>query len=85
MWTVSKTEVADLLKLDLLARLREAREKASLFERTHQQPFEAFEQAVLHEEENFAQWDAYVEWKAYRKGDTCKFCVRENQAAILSG
>jgi hypothetical protein len=29
------------LSLDVMARLREAKEKASLFERTHQQLFEA--------------------------------------------
>ena len=37
MWTVSKKDVADLLKLDVMARLREAREKTALFEQTHQQ------------------------------------------------
>ena len=66
MWTVSKAEVADLLKLDLLARLREANEKVRLFEKTHQQTFEEFERATLQGNEDFAQWDDYVEWKAYR-------------------
>ena len=66
MWTVSKHEVAELLKLDVMARLREAKEKESLFEHTHQQSFEAFEQTVLQGEEDFEQWDDYVEWKAYR-------------------
>lgn len=67
MWTVSKNEVADLLRLDLMARLREAKEKESLYRRTHQQSFEAFEQTVRQGEEDFEQWDDYVEWKAYRK------------------
>lgn len=66
MWTVSKDEVAGLLELDVMARLREAKEKESLFERTHQQSFGAFEQTVLQEEEDFEQWDDYTEWKAYR-------------------
>lgn len=66
MWTVSKDDVADLLRLDVMARLREAKEKESLFERVHQQSFEAFEQDVLRGNEDFEQWDDYVEWKAYR-------------------
>lgn len=67
MWTVSKAEVADLLKLNLLARLREVQEKEELFEQEHEQSFRAFEEAALHGSEDFAQWDDYVEWKAYRK------------------
>lgn len=67
MWTVSKNEVADLLRLDLMARLREAKEKEALYERTHQQSFETFEQTVRQGEEDFEQWDDYVEWKAYRR------------------
>lgn len=67
MWTVSKNEVADLLRLDLMARLREAKEKESLYRRTHQQSFETFKQTVRQGEEDFEQWDDYVEWKAYRK------------------
>jgi len=66
MWTVSKNEVADLLRLDLMARLREAKEKEALYERTHQQSFEAFEQTVKEGDEDFEQWDDYMEWKAYR-------------------
>jgi hypothetical protein len=66
MWTVSKDEVAELLKLDVMARLREAKEKESLLERTNRQSFEAFEQTVLQGEEDFEQWDDYIEWKAYR-------------------
>ena len=67
MWTVSKNDVADLLKLDLMARLREAREKEALYRQTHQQSFEAFEQEVKQGEEDVGQWDDYIEWKAYRR------------------
>lgn len=66
MWTVSKNEVADLLRLDLMARLREAEEKERIYRQRHQQSFETFEQTVQQEEEDFEQWDDYVEWKAYR-------------------
>ncbi|MCS4198089.1 hypothetical protein [Salinibacter ruber] len=59
MWTVSKTEGADLLKLDVMARLREARERTTLFEQTYEQSFEDFEQAVLHGQEDFGRWDDY--------------------------
>lgn len=41
MWAVSKDEGSELLKLDVMARLREAKEKESVFERTH---YEASEQ-----------------------------------------
>jgi len=67
MWTIPKREVADLLKLDLMARLREAKEKETLYRRTHQQSFEAFEETVQQGEEEFGQWDDYLEWKAYRR------------------
>jgi len=66
MWTVSKNEVADLLRLDLMSRLREAKEKEALYRRRHQQPFEAFEKTVQQGTEDFEQWDEYLEWKAYR-------------------
>ena len=66
-WTISKTEVADLLKLDLLARRREVEEKLALFERTYGQAFDAFEQTTLGGEEDFTRWDDYLEWKAYRQ------------------
>ena len=67
MWTIPKREVADLLKLDLMARLREAKEKEALYRRTHQQSFEAFEETVQQGEEEFGRWDDYLEWKAYRR------------------
>jgi hypothetical protein len=67
MWTIPKREVADLLKLNLMARLREAKEKEALYRRTHQQSFEAFEETVQQGEEEFGQWDDYLEWKAYRR------------------
>jgi hypothetical protein len=67
MWTVSKKEVADLLELDVMARLREARERTKLFEQTYEQSFEDFEQAVLHGQEDFGRWDDYIEWKSYRE------------------
>jgi hypothetical protein len=66
MWAVSKHKVADLLRLDLTARLREAKEKETLYKQAHQQSFEAFEQMVRQEDEDFAQWEDYLEWKAYR-------------------
>ena len=67
MWTVPKDEVADLLRLDLLAKRREAREKAALFEQTYGQSFEAFEETVQRGEEDVEQWDDYIEWKAYSR------------------
>ena len=67
MWTVPKKDVADLLKLDGMARLREAREKTALFEQTYEQPFEDFEHTGLQGDEDVGQWDDYIEWKAYRE------------------
>ena len=49
-----------------MARLREAEEKESLYRQRHQQSFETFEKTVQQGEEDFEQWDDYVEWKAYR-------------------
>lgn len=66
-WTIPKSEVADLLRLNVLARLQEAREKLRLFEDAYHQPFEEFERVVRQQEEDFQRWDDYVEWKAYRR------------------
>jgi hypothetical protein len=66
-WTISKTEVADLLRLEVLARLHEVEEKLALFARIHDQTFDAFEQTTLRGKEEFEQWDDYLEWKAYRQ------------------
>jgi hypothetical protein len=67
MWTVSKKDVVDLLKLDGMARLREAQEKTALFEQTCEKLFEDFEHTVLHGDEDVGRWDDYIEWKAYRE------------------
>jgi aminoglycoside phosphotransferase len=66
VWTVPKADVADLLRLDVKARLHEVEEKTALFEQRHGQSFEAFKQAVEEGAGDFEAWDDDVEWKAYR-------------------
>jgi hypothetical protein len=52
-WAVPKHEIADLLKLDVAARLQEAQEKVDLFERKYGQSFQAFEDTLRQDEEDF--------------------------------
>lgn len=43
------------------------REHIKLFEQKYGCDFQDFEKRVTQEAENFAQWDDYIEWKAYQK------------------
>lgn len=65
MITVSQTDVMNMARLDLLARLRATQDRINWFERKYSVLFEQFEQQIQTGAEDFAQWDDYMEWQAY--------------------
>lgn len=77
MITVQKQSVASWLLAELLATWHTANEKNRLYECKYKQTWEEFSKAVeTASEEDFARWDDYIEWKAYRK------MVKETAAKI---
>ena len=68
MVTVYKQEIADWLLMEYHAALHAVREKIRLFEQKYSQPWSEFKQRVEQAaQEDFSQWDDYIEWKAQMK------------------
>jgi len=68
MITVQKENIATWLLAEYLAHSHTVNEKIRLFERKYAQTWDEFSQAVQSAaDEDFAQWDDYIEWKAYVK------------------
>jgi hypothetical protein len=66
---VSKDEIKEYEKLKVVAETTLTKEKLELFEKKHQCTFKEFEKKVRGGEiqENFQEWDDYIEWKAYEE------------------
>ncbi|HLP47888.1 MAG TPA: hypothetical protein VK469_18230 [Candidatus Kapabacteria bacterium] len=61
-------EMEDFLRMKFLTELTLIKEKLSLFEKKYRSDFLHFESTVKNaEEEDFEQWDDYMEWKAFYK------------------
>ncbi|MCU0285447.1 MAG: hypothetical protein MUF15_03505 [Acidobacteria bacterium] len=59
-------EMEDFLRMKFLTELTLIKEKLSLFEKKYKSDFPHFESTVKNaEEEDFEQWDDYMEWKAF--------------------
>lgn len=68
MITIPKQQVANWLLLEYLATAHAVNEKIRLLERKYAQTWEEFSTAVqTAPEEDFEQWEDYIEWKAYNK------------------
>ncbi|MBF0457758.1 MAG: hypothetical protein HQK99_07675 [Nitrospirae bacterium] len=66
MLTIKKSDVADSLLLELMADMHVVKDKLAYFEKKCNMSYEVFEQAVKTRNEDYRQWDDYIEWKAYR-------------------
>jgi len=56
------------LLIEFLSTLHTVREKLRLLEQKYHQSWDAFDaQITMSVKEAFAQWDDYIEWKAYMK------------------
>jgi len=64
---VSKDEIKEYEKLKVITETTLTKEKLKSFERKYQCTFKEFEKKVKSGEgqENFEEWDDYIEWKAY--------------------
>ncbi len=68
MITVHKQEIANWLLIDCQATLHTVREKLHFFEQKYHQSWNTFKQQIKNSaDENFSQWDDYIEWKDYIK------------------
>lgn len=61
---VSREEIKTFEKLNVISQIVPIRDKIRYFERKYGCTLETFETRIR-EEEDFARWDDYIEWKAY--------------------
>ena len=64
---ITKDEVINRLKLELISEIHSISISLSLFEKKYSKKFEDFEKMILAAKEKFEEWDDYIEWKAYRE------------------
>ncbi|MCP4416097.1 MAG: hypothetical protein GY805_05720 [Chloroflexi bacterium] len=68
MITIQKQNVANWLMAEYLATSHAINEKLRLFEQKYAQTWDEFSTEVkTASNEDFNQWDDYIEWKAYLK------------------
>jgi hypothetical protein len=68
MVTVYKRDIADWLLMEYQAALHPVREKIRLFEQRYSLSWNEFKQQVEQAaQEDFSQWDDYIEWKSQMK------------------
>ena len=68
MHTLSKKEVGSWVLLDCIAQKHILEEKLNFLKKKYTSDFDTFEQKVTQAAtEDFAAWDDYIEWMAYRK------------------
>jgi S-adenosylmethionine synthetase len=62
----AEEEIEDFLRMKFFTELTLIKEKLSLFEKKYNSDFSHFETSVKNaQEEDFEQWDDYMEWKAF--------------------
>jgi len=68
MITIQKQNVANWLMAEYMATSHAVNEKLRLLERKYDQTWDEFSQEInAAPDEDFTQWDDYIEWKAYVK------------------
>ena len=68
MITIQKKNVANWLLAEYLATSHAVNEKIRLFERKYAKTWDEFsKETETASDEDFNQWDDYIEWKAYIK------------------
>lgn len=71
---ISREEIKEYEKLKIISELSLVKQRVKLFEIKYKCSFDEFEtQLSQKREEDFKQWDDYIEWKAYtEKQETLK-------------
>lgn len=66
MLVIEKQRVADWMLLSYHAEQRQLHDRIVIYENKYNQSFKEFEKNIKQKEnENFDEWDDYIEWKAY--------------------
>ncbi len=66
---ISKKEIKEYEKLKIISELSMIREKNKLFKRKYECSLDEFEQKFASRDENFKEWDDFIEWTAYNESE----------------
>jgi len=61
---ISKEEIIEYEKLKVISEITLTKEKTTLFEKKYGCSIDAFRKRMEETDENFEEWDDYIEWKA---------------------
>jgi hypothetical protein len=66
--SISREEIKEYEKLKVISELALTKQRILLFESKYNLQFEIFEKKIKEKsKEEFAEWDDYIEWKAYKE------------------
>ncbi len=65
--SIHKKEIIEYKKLQIIGELLPIKEHIKIYENKYQCSFRDFEKKIRNEQENYENWDTYIEWKAYQK------------------
>lgn len=66
---ISTKEIKEYEKLKIISELTMIREKNRLFERKYECSLDEFKQKIVKKDENFKEWDDFIEWTAYKESE----------------
>ncbi|MHA1526827.1 MAG: hypothetical protein ACTSQD_07335 [Promethearchaeota archaeon] len=61
---ISKDEIIEYKKLTVISEITLTKEKTTLFEKKYGCSIDEFRKRMEESNENFEEWDDYIEWKA---------------------
>ena len=61
---ITKDEIIEYKKLKAISEITLTKEKLTLFEKKYGCSIDAFRKRMEDSDENFIEWDDYIEWKA---------------------
>ncbi len=68
MVIINQESVKDMFIANLMYDLHRVKGKISLLQKKHSKSFKEFEKTIKeNKQEDFEEWDDYMEWKAYEK------------------
>ncbi len=67
MVIVKKKDIGDALLIEAYGEMHQIKERIRFFQGKYQQNFEDFSKSMKKNEEDFEQFDDYIEWKSYQK------------------
>lgn len=64
---IKENDILQFKKLILIGDLAPIKEHLRLLQVKYDMEYEQFEEDMLEKKEDFAKWDDYIEWKAYKQ------------------